>query len=413
MLSSLAAVEKVDKETQPGAFYLEMLMRAQVLFLNRTPEEATLQADVMIKTLREGKEKWILKGPRFSKDAEAFGTILEGWAGTILQGMSRTSFASQNIPLGQLNESVEYRIGNALSCVILAARCEGAMKYLWRGVSACVIEFAYGVINGVVVSQIALSIFGLVSLSYLSPAKLFAEAGSLSLGEDLSEVEAWVDGYDHSYTDIAKQAWGWSDFQEWHVAGALFTYLGADIPRLCSTNAKWEEGWARFKAKSGSDYRFLSSIIVGVAPCFHEPARLQRVLLAVGVIPTQAEYPFLDDKMHWTMDEGDGAVFFAAPETTATYVRCVVAARLPHLVQPGEVESWLGPVDRLQLDLMFQILFLSEGISTLASVIAQQLGDWREAASHDRALLAWNKNPVKQQHSLQRLGILHSSSSHA
>jgi hypothetical protein len=251
--------------------------------------------------------------------------------------------------------------------------------------------------------------FCVYSLSYLLATKLFADVGAICLGEGLSEVEAWVDGYDHSYSDVSKQSWGFSDFQDNHSAGALFTFLGADIPRLCSTNAKWEEGWARFKANSGNDFWLLAPSLINTASCFHEPAQLQRVLLAMGVIPIQTECPFMNHGMHYTMGGGDDAVSFATPEAIMTGIRCLLASRLPHVVQPGEAASWLEPVDRLQLDLMFQLWHVCESISTLASVVAQQLGGWRDAASHDRALLAWNKNPVKQQHSLQRLGILHSS----
>jgi hypothetical protein len=136
ILSSLAAIGQVDKETQPGALHCEISSRGNLLFLNRTREEATAQADVMLKYLREGKAKWMSKGLRFNKDTEAV-ELTARWLSPILQGQFRIAFSSQHMPLKQLKEGVELRIELAHFLVRVSTRSEGATKFMYRGVSAC------------------------------------------------------------------------------------------------------------------------------------------------------------------------------------------------------------------------------------------------------------------------------------
>jgi hypothetical protein len=140
LLSALAAIVKVDKETQPGALRCDLQLRGHVLWLpvNRTCEEAIAQANVLLKYAREGKAKWISKGLRFHKDADAIELVAYGWSSCILQGQFRTSFSSQNMPLEQLKEGAEYRIVQAPSLALLAAQSEGAMKSIHRGVRTCI-----------------------------------------------------------------------------------------------------------------------------------------------------------------------------------------------------------------------------------------------------------------------------------
>lgn len=88
--------------------------------------------------------------------------------------------------------------------------------------------------------------------------------------------------------------------------------------------------------------------------------------------------------------------FYNIPKTAWCFVKALIAARLPHLVEETEVLALLSAAELQFADLSFQTHFTGLPLALGCSLCARHLGDRDQASVYAKEELLRNLSPVKQ-----------------
>lgn len=162
----------------------------------------------------------------------------------------------------------------------------------------------------------------------------------------------------------------------------------ADIPLTNEIHQKWEPA-----AKSAASIGRFSFTVFHVWPHIFDTGLLERDLSMYCVIwdvsATQTEV-VSTCKGHYRSKKHGREVFYHAPKTAACFAKALIAARLPHIVEEGEVSAFLPAAEAQFADLTFLAMSTGLPLSLVCSLIVRHLGDKHHAAMYAKSELMGN-----------------------
>jgi hypothetical protein len=166
----------------------------------------------------------------------------------------------------------------------------------------------------------------------------------------------------------------------------------ADIPLASEIWQNWESA-ALFASAKGN---FLQGSIIHVWPLIDDAGLLDRTLSMCRINWNASETQLVSMLFNNYSLEKDGvSVFHCAPKTVQCLVKCLIAGRLPHLVEQPELSAFLPAAEAQFDDLVFKIFGTGFSLRVVCSSIAKHLGDRQQALIYAKTEVISNFNPLK------------------